>query len=352
MRVSGIGHPRLFVLHNERLYKYRPFARFVHRKENLTSIELNNWGFHDYHREARNDKYRIFFFGDSFLEGLQVSTDSLFTSLLQEKFEQDGSSVEIINCGFSGTGTAYQYLLWQEFFRKKVAIDHIVVCIYVDNDLNDNSVLFDSPYANYTVTLDSMGNIFVRKKIYSLFQLIARNLTNHSALAYFVYNRLHILKARYLRRTGRTYRADQNKRQEGAVAAKDILRSAWNNSINGTIRLIERWHKELSSENIGLSIVVIKGGDFFIRGYYQNEYIPTFLAKLRKRCAKNKIQILELSFEGYDPHDTYFSNGIGLGHFNHLGHRISANQIFSWLKGFMQIEINKASGREQQDSRT
>src|SRR4030095_5676652 len=122
-------------------------------------VETNNWGFHDRDRAATNDNYRILFLGDSFVEGGHVKTESLFTSRLEQSFIHEGRKVEAINGGVPGTGTAYQYVLWKEFFEPEIKINHLVLCVFMGNDLSDNNADLADPDNDNTLFLDSKGSI-------------------------------------------------------------------------------------------------------------------------------------------------------------------------------------------------
>ena len=113
IRAFQLGHTRSVILYNDKIFKLPPHASFMNLDENRNLMETNNLGFHDRERQAANDNYRILFMGDSFVEGRQVDTPSLFTMRLEKKFSDDGKKIEAINGGVPGTGTAYQYSLWK-----------------------------------------------------------------------------------------------------------------------------------------------------------------------------------------------------------------------------------------------
>src|SRR6266508_6183068 len=140
MRTFQLGDTRIVSLYNDRIFKLPPHTRFMNYNENKNLMETNNLGFHDRERQAANDSYRILFLGDSFVEGRQVKTDSLFTTRLEKKLTDDGQRIEIINGGVPGTGTPYQYVLWKEFFEPNIKVDHLVLCLFMGNDLIDNNL--------------------------------------------------------------------------------------------------------------------------------------------------------------------------------------------------------------------
>jgi len=64
--------------------------------ENRNLVVTNNLGFHDRERQFTNENYRILVLGDSFVEGRQVKTETLFTSLLEEKLAGGKEKIEVI----------------------------------------------------------------------------------------------------------------------------------------------------------------------------------------------------------------------------------------------------------------
>ena len=130
VRYYNIGKPSNKFLYNHIIPKRLPHYKFINHKENKNIVFLNNHGFHDFDRELKNDNYRYGFLGDSFVDGLQVPRDSLFTNHLNRKFGLKNMNSEVLNFGMSGSGTAYQYKLWYNYIRTKVNINHLVLCFF------------------------------------------------------------------------------------------------------------------------------------------------------------------------------------------------------------------------------
>lgn len=101
-------------------------ARTVHVQHN--SLGLRDVEF------SLDDRPTIMFLGDSFVWGLDVEADELFTEQLRKRI----SGYKIVAAGISGFGTDQEYLLLQRLWAKiKPAVVVLVFC--TQNDRLDNS---------------------------------------------------------------------------------------------------------------------------------------------------------------------------------------------------------------------
>ena len=320
MRLFHLGHARTVVLYNDKIFKLPPHASFMNLDENTNLMETNNLGFHDREREAANDNYRILLIGDSFVEGRQVDTASLFTMRLEKKFADDGQKVEAINGGVPGTGTAYQYSLWKEFFEPNIKVDHLVLCFFMGNDLVDNST--DLKLSTFGDTdnsffLGSEGNILATRKQPGLLKSTVNYARDHSVLA----DRMYEI----------AYRVKKEVQTESAGSVGDeggrIDRSgAWQASEQGTIALIKRWRSELKEKKIPFDVVVIDRP-----GKVYNKFELEFAGRLLTTCAQEKIDCLRLKLTA-DPFESYSFDGTNLGHFNYKGHELAAAELYDYFK--------------------
>jgi lysophospholipase L1-like esterase len=319
MRVYDLGETRPVALYNNEIFKIPPHERITNYIENPNSFLTNNLGFHDHEREARNEKYRILVLGDSFVEGRQVQTDSLFTVRLEQKLSSDGQKFETINGGVSGTGSAYQYSLWKYFFEPQVKVDHLVVCFFMGNDLIDNNR--DLRLSNFASTdsdifIDRNGQIIdgvpkpgAVKRVINYFRRESRVMN----LAYVT-----------------AYRITQNL-QDGTSAASLEVRgpranTAWEDSEAGTIALIKRWHLEMANKKIPFDIILI---DRPSKVY--NKFERDFIERLRTTSEREQIGYLHLKLTEY-PFESYSFDEINLGHFNDKGHELAARELNDYFR--------------------
>jgi hypothetical protein len=105
-------------------------------------VRVNADGFRDDARSADKPAgaYRIAVLGDSIVAALQVDHAEVFTSLLQRRLDAEsvpGRSVEVLNAGVDGYGTAQELLI----LRHRVAPfapDLVLLSMYLGNDITDN----------------------------------------------------------------------------------------------------------------------------------------------------------------------------------------------------------------------
>jgi hypothetical protein len=118
----------------------QPGAHYRHRSADVNvSFRINAAGL----RADREYVYghppgttRIVFLGDSFTVGYEVDIEDCFTSVVERELRSRGHSVEALNAGVSGFGTAEEYLyLERDLIRYS---PDVVVLSFYGNDLVDN----------------------------------------------------------------------------------------------------------------------------------------------------------------------------------------------------------------------
>jgi lysophospholipase L1-like esterase len=333
VRAFHLGHTRTVFNYNNHLVKLRPHVGFMNYYENTNWVEINNLGFHDHDRQATNDNYRILFLGDSFVDGRQVDIESLFTTRLEKKFTAEGQKVETINGGVPGTGTAYQYLLWKEFFEPQIRIDHLALCVFVGNDLTDNNadlLAATDPTSDSTIFVDAQGNVFNRGTPPGRVKRIVNYVRDHSALANSSYENAYRLK-----RTLQADAADTDSANVSDRAGAQNVATAWEASEQGTIALIKRWKAELAAKKIAFDVVIIDRP-----GKVYNKYESDFVERLPAACAQDQIDCLRLKLSA-DPYETYSFDGIALGHFNYKGHELAAGELYDFLKSRHGVVLSR-----------
>lgn len=323
MRSFHLGSTRTVSLYNDKLFKLPPHLSFMNFNENKNLVVTNNLGFHDRERQATNDKYRILVLGDSFVEGRQVKTENLFTSLLEQKLSSEGRRVEVINAGVQATGTGYQYELWKEFIEPSVKVDHLVLCFFMGNDLIDNNselVAATAGSSDSGFFVDSQGGIIdtVAKPGWSKRSVnVGRD---HSVLVNSLYEAGYRVKVHF-----------QNTKLEnggglGEGAAAHDSSPAWEASEQGTIALLGKWKTELAGKKTPFDLVMIDRP-----GRVYNKFELEFIDKLAVACARDQIGFLRLQLAG-DPFEFYSFDGIVLGHFNNQGHEAVANELYQYFE--------------------
>lgn len=326
LRVTGFASPDHRMVYAGSVVKGRPGAVYVNQREHRNVVRLNNFGFHDRDWIVGESEPTILFLGDSMVEGIQVPVDSLFTSVLEDELRADGENIDVMNAGVSATGTGHQYLLWKTFIHDSgVRVDHVVLCVFPQNDLKDNNAELGRGPEDYGVYLGPDGEVFVCRSGGSSLRSVVRKLIDHSALLNLVYTRLHYLRsgARPGEEEGGTFAADAGEHPDLAAAGSDSL---WAESLRRTLALIERWDREAEREGEEFSVVIIPNVDW--NNFYEDELGRT----LEEEGRSGRLDVLRLTLGGRDPLETDSFDGRTLGHFNCRGHKLVARELRAWLE--------------------
>lgn len=356
VRFAGLESPNHRIVYADTVVKGRPNASYVNRKENRTLVRLNNEGFHDRDWDESGDEYGFLFLGDSMVEGIQVEVDSLFTSLLEDAFVDDGVRIDVFNAAVSATGTGHQYLLWKTFVPDSgIRVDHVVLCLFPQNDLKNNHVDIGRGPENYGVYLDQDGTPYVHRPGRSGLRSSLRKATNYSALLNLVYTRLHYLRGGTgpgaAEEPGAVVTGtDASATASGSGASRDGLEpdarslshpdfaaagaeSLWAESLRRTLLLIGRWNVEARDAGLAFSVVLIPGTD------RHNFYELELSRRLVEAGQTGEMRVLRLELDGRAPVETNSFDGAALGHLNYLGHRLAAEELHEWFGEFLCTHV-------------
>jgi lysophospholipase L1-like esterase len=105
-------------------------------------VRVNADGFRDdaWSADKPAGAYRIAVLGDSIVAALQVDHAEVFTSLLRRRLNEQtapGRSVEVLNAGVDGYGTAQELLVLRHHLAR-FAPDLVLLSMYLGNDITDN----------------------------------------------------------------------------------------------------------------------------------------------------------------------------------------------------------------------
>lgn len=146
-----------FVQVRQLLHDYRePCAQFYWMPdpsyEFYGLVRLNNYGLHapDIAPKAEG-VFRILIVGDSFPQGMQVSTEETFPYLLQKRFDTEGKRIEIINLSMDAYGTDRELLLYA-LLGWQFQPDLVVLSMYIGNDVQDNEIDLETLRYGYRLT--------------------------------------------------------------------------------------------------------------------------------------------------------------------------------------------------------
>ncbi len=362
LRVAGISYPSFYQADPRRGYCLRPGASGWYNKEGNADIEINTDGLRD--REHTVSKstntLRIAILGDSFSEAKQVPLDDTFWSVMQQEFEVVGESgnntVEVINFGVSGYGTA-QELLTLRHHVWKYEPDHVLLTFSTGNDVRDNyrplRKMNNVPYIVFHDGQEVVDDSFKQTTSFRF------RLSLAGQLFYRLINYSHILQmaneARnvWKKRTVRGDRAAQIMKSQPETAGTDgaIYREPavgpWLEAWEITEQLILLMRDETTVRNAGFHIVTLSNAeqvhpDPLVRKHYMNKqgvddlYYPD--KRIKDLGERESIPVLNLAppLRDHAKKNQVFLHGFentpeGTGHWNRDAHRLAGVLIARWL---------------------
>ena len=163
--------------------------------------KANKFGYLDKeHLVEKGDFYRVAFFGDSFVESLQVPLEKAFFRIIEEKSNSEimFPKVETLSFGISSYSTLQSYLTCERWM-KELGID-LVVYVFYENDLGDQIKAINSldmiPYPKLNNGHLSIDDSFAEKYSYKSKEPIRtiKSIRDNSFLLSTVRKRVALLK--------------------------------------------------------------------------------------------------------------------------------------------------------------
>jgi len=145
LRIAGFAHTSLYVHDERRGWALRPgIASWVRTEAGRTFVRTSSAGLRD--REHTLEKppgtVRVAVLGDSFTEAFQVAAEETFWAVLGRELGRcpayAGRTVEVINFGVGGYGTAQELLTLQDqasWYKP----DLVMLAFYTENDVLNNA---------------------------------------------------------------------------------------------------------------------------------------------------------------------------------------------------------------------
>jgi lysophospholipase L1-like esterase len=148
LRVMGFSAPVWYRPDPQLGWTLRPGMSAWFTKEGRALVTVNEQGRRD--RETTLHKpegvYRIVVLGDSYSEAMQVEREQAYWSLLPERLAscgfQPGKTIEVLNFGVSGYGTAQEYVML-ESQAIRYRPDLVLLQFTNGNDVGNNSFALD-----------------------------------------------------------------------------------------------------------------------------------------------------------------------------------------------------------------
>ncbi|HVS03013.1 MAG TPA: SGNH/GDSL hydrolase family protein [Thermoanaerobaculia bacterium] len=358
LRLLGISYPAFHTWDRHRGSALRPGASGWYREEGEAHVRVNSAGMRDreHAREKPPGTLRIAVLGDSFTEALQVPRDATFWAVLERELGRclapSGRTVEVLNFGVSGYGTAQELLtlrhrVWE--FRP----DLVLLAFLSGNDVSDNSrALEGDPMKPYFVYRD--GELVLDDSFRDQSAFRARQ----TPLAELVYRLLdHSRTLQVVIRAQRNLRAAAQHRQRQAATPETPvgeelgLESAvyaepadvrWREAWQVTEGLLALMRDEVESHDVELLVVSLSNPiqvhpDPGLRRAFAERLGVQDLFYPERRLASwgeaHGVAVLPLAprlqpiaeRRGVFLHG--FGDALGEGHWNELGHRLAGELI-------------------------
>jgi lysophospholipase L1-like esterase len=144
LRSIDYSYPEFYQLDQARGYSLRPGVEGWYRKEGGSYVRINSDGLRDreHTKTKPSNTIRVAVIGDSYTEALQVPMEAAFWSIMENRLQScaavTGKTVEVINFGVSGYGTAQELIT----LRERVwaySPDIVLLAVTTNNDITDNS---------------------------------------------------------------------------------------------------------------------------------------------------------------------------------------------------------------------
>jgi hypothetical protein len=376
IRAAGISYPSFYRTDGDLGSSLRPGAEGWWTIEGRTYVRINSVGLRD--REHAGVKppnaLRIAVLGDSYAEAMQVPMEDTFWAVLENQLNScpssAGRTIEVINFGVSGYGTAQELIM----LRRRVWAyepDLILLVVTPSNDIRNNSrelehddwkpyfVLNDGRLVPDLEFRDSWG---VRLRLTDLGQWMAR-VRNSSRL----FQVLNETLRRAIASSGRTYASGAAVESAHAADKGDSHRtgtpgklsyeeagldtavyaeprdSTWREAWRVTENLLLAIRDEVREKGAELLVVTVTTT-------HQTHPNPTVRRAVEQRLgvshlfyAENRIRalgeregfaVLPLAplFQAQAEQRQVFlhgfeNSGIGMGHWNSQGHRLAGEMI-------------------------
>lgn len=252
-------------------------AEVIYNKVRLARRVANPDGFLDaaHARQKPPGTMRIGFFGDSYVEGVQVAQDQMYYRLLGDRNAERG--IETLGFGISGWGTLHAHLA-EKVYGPRYDLD-AVVYVFVENDPGDN--LYSLNKGRQTSQLKPFGELSQDKPGFrvrwvhdpheeSALRRVLKLVQRHSRLAQLVWSRLTLLRNRGVRLRA-PEEPDEKPQQPGDAPDAMTLPVTWpaqyrEEAAELARRVLERWRDELRARGVPLFVLYVPHGEKQLSG--------------------------------------------------------------------------------------
>ena len=279
-----------------------PFAEGTsYNCETKVRYKHNSRGYRDREHAVEKEEgvYRVLVLGDSFVWGVGVGQESVLTY----KLEDMNDNLEVINVSFPRWATVneYRYYETEGIYYKP---DMLVVVFFVSNDLIGNGAYEMSGYEGWEPPKPE-------KKEYKF--LSYKYIQDHSR----IYRRW--------KRMRRDFKVKQG--MKPVLTEYDPLTIEW----KATMKWIDKFKSLTDKEGSKLVFVLAPGREqFFIpKGRYKPQIMLTDYLREKHVAYLDLLPVFEKTREKNNKNWGYFNYD---GHWNELGHKKAAEEIYTYIK--------------------
>lgn len=363
LRLTGFSYPAFFYADPVTGHMHRPHVEGWWREEGEAYVTINTAGFRD--RDHRTAKpagvVRMLVLGDSYSEALQVSVEQTFWSVLERELSAchafGQNTVEIINLGVSGYGTA-QELLALRTWGWAYQPDIVLLAFVTANDIFDNSKELNihssipRPYfvqegAGLVLDQSFLLTTTYKQKtgpMWTLFQ----SLSDDIRLLQFFYHAKHRLQQKPEEQSAAatTGRPTVEAGLDDSVYAEPTQQT-WKAAWDITERLLLTIRDESHSKGVRFVLTTLSNGIQVLPDPQKREllmrqsqikdlfYPDTRLHRLAEREGIEVVTLAPALQQYAETHQEYlhgFKNAmIGFGHWNQRGHRTAGEHLAKYF---------------------
>jgi hypothetical protein len=331
--------------------KYFPNSTVTFRGDDgvLIRRSVNSWGFPDVEHPvtAPPGTLRIGFFGDSYVEALQVPLEVTFFRLVEDDLDlraselaslkkRDGhaiNSVETLAFGISGRGALQSYLECKNWMQK-LDLDYVVY-VFVENDPADQirqlkgPGLIPYPIASAdTFTIDYSA-IQAQSYKATWWHRGIQRIKSNSLVVSTIEGRLKLLKSYGAKAT--VTQADRNG-AAGAVGYAPMAPSAWPPELvpkgwDLQERVMDKWRREVDAQGRKFVVMHVPRGEEVLRIPFAEQ--DTWATRLEAWCRARNVPLIEPTPLFVKREDA--GQKMYLNHFTPDGHRAFAESFVTYL---------------------
>jgi len=319
------------------LYRYAPHSRILRWdiRNELLERKVNAEGYLDREHTIEKPKniYRIGFFGDSFVEAIQVSLEHTFVRIIENKLKN--YTVETLAFGTTGHGTVHSFLKSKKY-APYFDLD-MVVYVFCDNDLGDQiKEIKRADYLPYvTIVGDHLvvDNELVIKSLHEYrWGTVKKFFYNNSMVFQNIYRRLSLIKKYGIKLSASKQDMQMATQTEHkSIPNQNDLPSLWPKAYRMEAmqfgeKVIAEWANDMKEQNRKFVICYIpRETEWGKELTKQDSWKPW----LKHYCEKIKIDFI-------DPTESFMvmaQKGIKIydGHFSVYGHQAFAEAFVNWF---------------------